>query len=137
MTDLARALLDDLDPGTLDRLAEALWPGLAARLDARPVEAPERLLSCAEAAQRAGVCDETIRRAVRRGKLPAGRAGRSLRIDPADLAAWLTVGERPPKPPVPRSRARHPRAGRPLGDALASLDTQRSEMISSDIIAVR
>lgn len=127
MTDLARALLDDLDPATLDRLAEALLPRILTRLDAapatRPSDGPRPLLSAAEAAELTSVSVETVRRAVRSGALPAGRAGRRLRIHADDLEAWLRAGERPA--PAPRPRARR-RAGRPLADALARLDTHPS-----------
>ncbi len=50
----------------------------------------DRLLTVAEAATRAHVHVETIRRAVRDGGLViAGRVGRSARIQPSDVDRWL------------------------------------------------
>lgn len=121
---LARALLDDLDADgeALDRLAELLAPHMAAHT-ATPQAAPsERLLTCAEAAQRTGVHIETIRRAVRSGALRAGRAGRSPRIAPADLDAWLAGADRAAGR-TPQPRARRPRTTRkPLATALEALE---------------
>lgn len=55
--------------------------------------APARRLTTAEAAEAAGCCQETIRRAVRRKELLATkeptRRGRGLVILTTDLAAWL------------------------------------------------
>lgn len=126
MTDLAAITLDDLDPATLalDALTDLIWARILTRLDAQVVEAPERLLTAAEVAGRAAVNIETVYRAGRSRALRAGRAGRALRIDPADLSAWLSAGERPTR--APRPRARRSRAGRPLGDALASLDRNQT-----------
>ena len=47
------------------------------------------LLSPADAAWMAQVSRETIYREIDRGELPALRAGRVLRIDPADFRGWL------------------------------------------------
>lgn len=128
MSDLARALLGDLDPAILDELAELLWPRILTWMEAKaatqPADPPRPLLSAAEAAEHAGVNVETIRRAARRGELTAGRVGRAVRIDPADLSAWLSAGERPS--PAPRPRARRSRAGRPLADAMASLERNQT-----------
>ena len=55
-------------------------------------EQPEsaRLLEVAHAAHRLGVSQDTIRRYVRDGKLPAIRLpGNHLRIEPADLSAFI------------------------------------------------
>lgn len=123
MTDLARAPLDDLDPASLDALTDLIWPRILVRLDA-VVEAPERLLTASEAASRANVNVETIYRAARSGALAAGRVGRAIRIDPADLEQWIRAGERRHGPGVPgtSTRARRSRAGRPMADALERLD---------------
>lgn len=104
-------LADDLD---LDALADLVAPLVAARLAAG---APAELLTPAEAARRAGVHAETIRRAIRSGALSASRVGRSLRVSPEDLDAWL----RPE--PASRSvrRARRRRASyRPLAASLSA-----------------
>lgn len=49
----------------------------------------ERLLTPAEVAAWAHVSERTIRRAIARGDLRAGRAGDQLRIDPVDARAWV------------------------------------------------
>jgi excisionase family DNA binding protein len=126
MSDIARALVAELDDDALDRLAEMLAPRILARLDALQFPAhgfpasaaPEALLTCGQAAERAGVHVETIRRAARSGALPAARAGRVVRISPADLSAWLEDARKPVA--VGSSRRRRPRTGRTLADALAT-----------------
>ena len=45
-------------------------------------------LTAREAAAVAGVSERTIRRAVARGELPAGKHAGAYRIAPADVAAW-------------------------------------------------
>lgn len=48
------------------------------------------LLTLTEVARRLGTCLETVRRAVRRGDLPAVKVdGKSYRVRRADLAAYL------------------------------------------------
>lgn len=121
MTALGRALLDSLDADDLDALAERIAPHLAPRLvPAEPFE-EEVMLTCMQAAQRPGTHVETIRRAVRSGALRSGRVGRSARIVPADLDAWLGSSQRPShtrRSPAPRST----RKRRTLGDALRSAE---------------
>ena len=119
MTGLGQALLDSLDEDDLAELAYRLAPFLPLRLE-RPKTLPEEtMLTCGQAAQRAGTHVETIRRAVRSGALHAGRAGRSPRIAPADLDRWMHRGER--NTGKPRSRAsRSTTKRRTLADALNS-----------------
>jgi excisionase family DNA binding protein len=89
---LARQLAQDL-PGALDDqalaiLAARLRPYLGRELDGQRPD--DRLLTAAEAAARARVHVETIRRAIRAGDLcTAGRVGRSPRISIVALDAWL------------------------------------------------
>lgn len=124
MTDLWRGLLNAADPDDLAELAKLLSP-LLLEPEREEVSAAggEVMLSCSQAAQRAGTHVETIRRAVRSGALPAGRVGRSLRIAPSHLDAWLSVDGRcasARRPPARRPRASRPRpARRPLADAFA------------------
>jgi excisionase family DNA binding protein len=102
-------------------LVERLAPLVAAKLEASVDERPHALLTPREAAQRAHVHVETIRRNVRSGALRASRAGRAVRIAPASLDTWLASAGTDRR----RSRPRRPRARpgrRPLADALASLD---------------
>jgi excisionase family DNA binding protein len=118
---LAQALLAELDDQALDRLAELLAPYLRARVGAPDAVQLEPLISCTEAAERAAVCVETVRRAVRSGALLSSTAGRAVRIAPADLKLWLTDrGRQYRKSTQPRARAG--RAGRPLADALAGAE---------------
>ncbi len=49
----------------------------------------ERLLTYREAGKLLGVTDRTVWQLVRDGHLPAVRFGRSVRIDPADLRAFI------------------------------------------------
>lgn len=86
---LAQALPEALDDEGLARLAALVRPFIST--PAPDNEAPmDRLLTVAEAASRAHVHVETIRRAVRDGRLTiAGRVGRSLRIQSAEVDRWL------------------------------------------------
>jgi len=52
-------------------------------------EAPPTLIDCREAARRAGVSMESIRRWCSRGRLTPHSAGRELRIDAAELERYL------------------------------------------------
>lgn len=121
---------DELLDALAERLTEPVAQRVAELLAQRAGDAPhvgvgdERLLSCSEAAEHAGVHVETIRRAVRSGALPAASAGRAVRIAPADLAAWLgrdrrriVAGSRSRPRTVARAASR-----RPLADALAHSD---------------
>jgi excisionase family DNA binding protein len=124
-TSIAKALIADLDDEAVDDLAARLAPHLVNRLDVPTVEVSQALLTCAEAASQAGTHVETIRRAVRRGLLPSGRAGRAIRIKPADLEAWLGSGARSSRPtPAPRAR-RRATVKRPLAEALARVAQDR------------
>lgn len=115
--DLADLLADELEqrPELLHRLAALL-------AQHTPTPAPERLLTPTEAADRAGVHVETVRRAVRAERLPtAGHVGRSPRLTWPDVAAWLAAGRatttnRPTRHPT--ATARRP-TSRPLAQALA------------------
>ncbi len=131
MTDLWRGLLKAADLDDLAELAKLLSP-LLLEPEREEVSAAggEVMLTCSQAAQRTGTHVETIRRAVRSGALPAGRVGRSLRIAPSHLDAWLSGDRRRVSPPQPidcgpragRSRA----ARRPLADAFASMEEDAS-----------
>ena len=54
----------------------------------------ERLLKYADAAKLLGVTERTLWALVDQGKLPAVRFGRSVRIDPADLRAFIDASKR-------------------------------------------
>lgn len=61
-----------------------------------PPPQPQALLTARQAAERLGLCAETIRRLIDRGDLRAiniggdsGRTSVRWRIDPADLDAWI------------------------------------------------
>jgi excisionase family DNA binding protein len=51
------------------------------------------LLSTAIAGKRLGVHPQTIRNWIREGRLRGYRVGHQLRVDPADLAAFLRPGD--------------------------------------------
>jgi excisionase family DNA binding protein len=81
------------------------------------------LMTCAQAAAQIGAHTETIRRAVRNGELEAaGHVGRSPRIAPADLDAWLHGSERH-KPASPPRAHRSGSSRRPLAEALRDVST--------------
>jgi len=125
-SDLAAALIEALDEAALDRLAEKLGPRLAGSLAAGAGPEPDRWLTTREAAERAGVHVQTIYRAVRTGSLAARRPGGAttgpLRIDPADLAAWMPAARvaGTARAAVPRPRRRSTPAAGPLGALLAA-----------------
>ncbi len=118
VSDLASALLDALDDDALDALAEQLAVGTGPE--------PDHWLTTHEAAERVGVHAQTIRRAVRAGNLaarrPGGTATGPLRIDPADLAAWMPAARvaGTARDAVPRPRRRGTRGAGPLGALLAA-----------------
>ena len=119
---MVSALLDELDEQALDRLAELLGPRLEALTKMRTTTPAGVLLSCSQAATRAGVHVETIRRAVRSGALKVrGRVGKQPRIAPADLDKWLATGMRG-ESMAPRPRRRPPsQRSQPLRDTFKSL----------------
>ena len=53
------------------------------------VATPRMLLNIPAVADRLDVSVPTVRRLIRRGELPALRAGSQIRIDPYELEAWL------------------------------------------------
>ena len=85
----AQGLPEALDDEMAARLAARMRPFLTESTSFDQVPA-DRLLTVADAASRAHVHIETIRRAVRDGRLAiAGRVGRSARIEPLELDRWL------------------------------------------------
>lgn len=85
----AQGLPEALDDEVAARLAARVRPFLSGPAVDGEASA-DRLLTVAEAASRAHVHIETIRRAVRDGRLTiAGRVGRSLRIQPAEVDRWM------------------------------------------------
>jgi excisionase family DNA binding protein len=50
------------------------------------------LLSVYDAAERVGLHHVALRGAIKRGELPAVKLCSRLRIDPADLEAWISAG---------------------------------------------
>ena len=124
MSALVDALLAEFDEDALAELARRLAPYLPAA-----VEAPaDDLLTTSEAARRASVHIETVRRAIRAGHLAvAGQVGRNARLAPADVDAWVAAGR---VSATPRPRASRPRGTRrrgPLEDAIAAAGSTRSQ----------
>ena len=89
MSGIVSALLAELDDNNLDELARRLAPRLAA---VSPISDSSCRLTTAQAAQRAGVHERTIRRALAAGTLTGLTVAGRWRIDADDLDAWLTVG---------------------------------------------
>ena len=73
-------------------------PGLATTPTAADLYAlrggPEVLLTAAQVAQRLRVCTETVYRLCKRGELPHLRILDTVRVRPADLAAFVSVRTR-------------------------------------------
>lgn len=65
-----------------------------------PAKAP--LLSIAEAAEQLSVSRATVSRLIGAGQLPALHVGRSLRIDPSEMNAWLYGDNREDPTHAPR-----------------------------------
>jgi excisionase family DNA binding protein len=53
---------------------------------------PAELLTIDQAAERIAMSTRYVRRLVAERRIPSYRLGRSVRIDPADLAAHITAG---------------------------------------------
>ena len=102
----AQGLPEALDDELAARLAARVRPFLTVAISSD--EAPAgRLLTVAEAATRAHVHVETIRRAVRDGGLAiAGRVGRSARIQPSEVDRWL-AGKSDTNGTIETTPARH------------------------------
>lgn len=118
MNALVRTLLAELDDEALAELARLIGPHLPA------VVPPEEsgLLTTAQAARRASVHPETIRRAIRNGALPvAGRVGRTVRLAGADIDAWVSTDGHVPRAARRTSTRRRTTAKRPLAEALAQV----------------
>jgi excisionase family DNA binding protein len=73
------------------------------------------LLSVTEVAAIIGLDPETIRRAIRRGELPASKPAGRIRIDPQAVLAWLQETSVSPRPPAatraPARAASHASSG--------------------------
>lgn len=74
-----------LDDHEIRQLAESLAPLVANELERRFSERPEWAFSIPEAASWAKVPEDSIRHAIKTGKLPCVRVGRSVRIKRSDL----------------------------------------------------
>jgi excisionase family DNA binding protein len=112
LTQLARLLPEALDDDALHELASRLIPHLEERQSAASQE--DRLLTAAEAAERASVNVETVRRAIRAGDLRvAARIGRSARVSVVAIDDWLAKTVRTEDGTRPRRRRRSTRSGQP------------------------
>lgn len=114
MTALAAALLDQLEPADLDRLATLLAPRLA---DRQPAPAGVAAYTIRSLAAELTLSEKTIRGAIHRGELAAVRRGTRYLIAGDAARAWAT----PPAAPArgaARAARRRARAHRPLHTAL-------------------
>lgn len=127
ISDLARSLPAAFDDETLRELAARLLPFL----DAGDVagSSNDRLLTAADAAKRADVHVETVRRAIRAGELPvAARIGRSPRLTSLAINSWLAKTSRIEAAVRPARSRRSQRAAPPREYSLAAAFKQRPEV---------
>lgn len=108
----------------LDELARLLAPRLA-RLDVPRDGADDALRTVTSEAARVGVHPETLRRAIRAGKLRvAGWVGRrNPRLAKADVDEWLAAGgcgRGGGVPDAPRPRTANGQRSRPMAAAMAA-----------------
>lgn len=109
MSALWASLLAQADSDDHAALANALLAELLPLLGetTSPVAESEAMLSPAQVASRCGVHVETVRRAIRSGRLPAMKIGARFRIDPDDLGRWTSAPAQPlAAHSVPASRRR-------------------------------
>ncbi|WP_249020762.1 AlpA family transcriptional regulator [Conexibacter sp. S30A1] len=123
--DLLSELLEQLQAQP-QRAAE-LAPLLAPYLRPEPAPVEERLLSVRDAAQFAGVCEKTIRRAIDDGELPAQRVGeRVIRLHRDAVEDWVDAA--PARRAVGRPRRRQASHAVPgtgaVADAFRALDSR-------------
>lgn len=122
MSAMVEALLNEIrgDPQAISELRQIL--GLDDTLT-EPAQPDLTLLTCSQAAQRAGCHVQTIRTAIRNRRLHARYVGRSPRIAIADLDAWMS-------PALTRDRPRRRTIGRPnrhlMFDAITALNAQNT-----------
>jgi excisionase family DNA binding protein len=66
----------------------------------------DRLLSLAEVAERFGLGEQAVRRAIARGELQATKVCGRIKIRPADVDEWFEAGRIQPQRPVQPQRQR-------------------------------
>jgi excisionase family DNA binding protein len=95
---LAMLTLGELLQAMRELIRAELAPAHEPQAPARQSESepPPKFLTPQEAAEHCGVSEKTVRTWVQRGKLPASRAGRLLRIDRRDIEDYLTSGNGAP-----------------------------------------
>jgi excisionase family DNA binding protein len=74
-----------LDDTEVQAIAEAIAPRLADILERRLSETPQWAMSISEAATWAQVSEDSIRHAIKVGRLPVVRVGHNVRIRRSDL----------------------------------------------------
>ena len=123
MSDLGRILLAQLDADDVAELRRLIRVGSSVATEGSRAPGTCPLLTVPEAAQLSHCNIETVRRAVRSGKLSARKVGRCYRIDRDDLEAWLGrtrhVPESPPSQRGPQTR-RNRNQRSPMRDALGA-----------------
>lgn len=79
-----------LEPSEIQAIADALAPAVADIIERRLSERPEWAMSVSEAAAFANVPEDSVRHAIKVGKLRTLRIGNNLRIRRSDLFAVRT-----------------------------------------------
>ena len=108
--------------------AAELAPLLAPFLEPAPAPVEDRLLSVRDAAQFAGVCEKTIRRAIDEGELPAQRVGgHRIRLHRHAVTEWVDSqpARRGPAKQRRRSTSQPVPGSGAVADAFRALDSRR------------
>lgn len=107
------ACIDQLTPDQVAWVREKLEIAVAGD------RGSDDLLTVAAAAREAGCCEETVKRAIRAGVLPASRRGKGYAIKASDLVAWRDASSTHRSPPssAPSRRPRQNRKPSAVSDA--------------------
>ena len=119
-----QALLAQFDSEDWEAVYQKIGPW------SRPCESGDEiapLITVAEAANRAGVHRETVRRGCRTDAIKAIKLGRNWRIAPADLDTWLglSADHGRPQPRHVQHRTSRSRGRRPLADAFSDARVEK------------
>ncbi len=122
MSELGRALIDQLDAEDIARLAERLQPFLPERQQQPPRAAYTVPSLAAEIAR----SQKSIRAAIQRGELKAAKRGRGYVISAEAIIEWTTPTVASQKRRLPPEALRAPAAAGPtLREAFRDLEMER------------